>query len=105
VDVPAGSRSAEHDEMRSLRDPRAGPSVELQGVGAAPVAHDWSRGDPSREWGSGHVAVVQLAVAELDRASGFVGGLTERHVRIGPLTKKFARVLTPQLMGVVGTRR
>lgn len=32
-DVPAGSRSTEHDEMRSLRDPRAGPPVELQDVG------------------------------------------------------------------------
>jgi len=33
VDVPAGSRSTEHDEMRLLHDPRAGPPVELQGVG------------------------------------------------------------------------
>ncbi|OZC61990.1 hypothetical protein CH306_17680 [Rhodococcus sp. 15-725-2-2b] len=32
-DVPAGPRSAEHDEMRLLRDPRAGPPVELQGAG------------------------------------------------------------------------
>ena len=31
-DVPAGPRSTEHDEMRLQRDPRAGPSVELQGV-------------------------------------------------------------------------
>jgi hypothetical protein len=35
-DVPAGPRSTEHDEMRLLRDPRAGPPVELQGVGELP---------------------------------------------------------------------
>ena len=40
-DVPAGPHSTEHDEMRLLRDPRAGPPVELQGVGEAPVAHEW----------------------------------------------------------------
>lgn len=54
--------------------------------------------DPSRDWGSGHVA-------ELDNSSRFAGGLTERHVDIGPFTKKFARVLTPQLVGVVITYR
>jgi hypothetical protein len=39
-DFPAGPRSAEHDEMRSLRDPRAGPPFELQDVGGTPVAHE-----------------------------------------------------------------
>jgi hypothetical protein len=80
--------------MRLLRDPRAGPPVELQGVGEHLQLTTGVRVGPSRDLGSGHVA-------EIDGTAGFVGGLAERHVPIGPFTKKFARVLAQQLVNSV----